>query len=84
MYNDNISDSFYSFNSFIKNKMKNSAKMNYNYLNINRQAYPKWAGWKLIESAKKTGLKIDEIDEPLLETLVLNHYMMLYIKTFAN
>jgi len=72
------------FESFFNDKMKDSAKMNYNYLNINKQQFPKWNGWKIIDAEKKKGLKIDEIDSYILDTLVINHYMLLYIKTFYD
>lgn len=54
-------------------------KLYYNYLGISRKEYPRWPGWKIINSYKEDGIHITEIHDERLDILVQNFYYTLYL-----
>jgi len=68
------------FEEYLQEIIDTSDKLYYNYLGINRKEFPKWEGWKIINSYKEEGIDIKEISDPRLDTLVRNYYYLKYIK----
>jgi hypothetical protein len=68
------------FAIYFKEAIRNTEKLNYNYLGISRKDYPKWQGWRLIATYKEKGLDISEIKCKKLDILVQNFYYLKYIK----
>jgi len=67
-----------------KKYMVNQDKLNYCYLGIKRSDFPRWQGWKIIEYYKAQGIKVNKIQDPVLDLLVENFYLFLFLKESQN
>lgn len=47
---------------------------------IDKSFFPKWRGWSIINEYKKNGIKVQDLNDSVLDVLVTNHYRMLFIK----
>ena len=55
-------------------------KKNCCFLGIRKSLFPKWIGWKLIDEYKKIGVQAKDINDPILDVMVENFYMVLFLK----
>jgi len=65
-------------------KYQTTCKRNYCYLGIKRVDFPKWIGWKLIEKYKQQGIHVSKINDPILDLMVENFYITIFLKEAQN
>ena len=51
-------------------KELNDIKQYREYMGIIRKEFPKWQGWELIDSYKSKNIKVQDIDDRVLDVLV--------------
>ncbi len=64
----------------ILKRIERKEKKNCCYLGIRKSDFPKWLGWKLIDFYKSKGIKISNINDPNLDIMVENFYLILFLK----
>lgn len=73
------------FEIYYKDVQKNTTKMYYSFVGINKKDFPKWEGWKIILKYKDAGVLPDDIQDELLDILVENFYRLKYLQEkFSN
>ena len=60
-------------------KELNDIKQYKEYMGIVRKEFPKWRGWELIDSYKSKNIKVQDIDDRVLDVLVDSFYLFKYI-----
>lgn len=65
------------FQNFVNNN-KQDIKFYCNYQGIKRKEYPRWQGWLFIDSLKPE-CAVSMIDDPFLDCLVENFYLVMYL-----
>lgn len=82
-YNSYIEDikstQYTDFEDFYSKKCTGECTMSL-FHGIDKSFFPKWAGWSIINEYKKNGVKVQDLNDAVLEVLVKNHYRMLFIK----
>ena len=68
------------FETYFQETISKFDRLNYNYLGISRKEYPKWQGWKIINSYKEQDVEVRDIQDEVLEVLVRNFYYLKYIQ----
>ena len=63
-------------------KELNDIKQYREYMGIIRKEFPKWQGWELIDSYKSKNIKVQDIDDKVLDVLVDSFYLFKYIYGF--
>lgn len=66
------------FEDFFR-KMQNDVQTWNEFRGIPKHLFPKWGGWSILIEHKKKGEKAQNVRDPRLDVLVLNHYNVLYI-----
>ena len=62
------------------NKYLTQDKFYYCYMGIRRDSHPHWQGWKIIDSYKHSKIKVKDIQDDTLDTLVENFFMVQLLK----
>jgi len=70
------------FYNYYEENIANRDKLFNNYLGISRKEYPKWVGWKIIDSYRLKNEDIKLLEDEYLSILVINFYYLKYIKEF--
>jgi len=71
----------HEFNMYLIDIISTADKLYCNYLGIVRKEYPKWQGWKVIQSYKLQNIDIKDIKDHHLDTLVKNFYYLKFIQS---
>lgn len=71
---------FLEFEKYFQETISKFDRLNYNYLGISRKEYPKWQGWKIINTYKEQDVEVRDIQDDVLEVLVKNFYYLKYIQ----
>lgn len=69
-----------AFEKFFNEKLEGTGTLYSEYKGISKKEYPKWKGWKVINSYKAKGIRVAEIRDEELDTLVENFYFVMFLK----
>ena len=72
------------FKIYFENIKHSTDKLYYNYMGISRKEFPKWEGWKIINSYKEKNIDLKQINDSTLEILVENFYYIKYLGDSFN
>ena len=68
------------FEQFLHHSVHDTVKQYGNYMGISKTEYPRWLGWKIIDSYKTLGVHVSEIHDNDLQLLVYNFYYLKWIQ----
>lgn len=68
------------FKEYFENIKNTTDKLYYNYMGISKKEFPKWEGWKIINSYKESNSDLNLIQNNNLDILVENFYYVKYLE----
>ena len=68
------------FKEYFENIKNTSDKLYYNYMGISKKEFPKWEGWKIINSYKESNTDLHTVNNDSLNILVENFYYIKYLE----
>jgi len=68
------------FKEYFENIKNTTDKLYYNYMGISKKEFPKWEGWKIINSYKESNSDLNLIQNNNLDILVENFYYIKYLE----
>lgn len=69
-----------AFERYLQEQIKDTSTLYSSYKGITKKDFPKWKGWKVINSYKAIGIAVSDINDEKLDTLVENFYYIKFLQ----